>query len=42
MGWHENGQKFYEVNFKNGERISEKYWNNKGEPVDSQEEAYKK
>jgi hypothetical protein len=28
-----------EENFKDGELISRKYWNSKGEPVDSQEEA---
>ena len=39
--WHENGQKKAEINFKNGKPVegSEKYWNSKGEPVDSQEEA---
>ena len=39
--WHENGQKMTEGNFKNGKRISVKYWNSKGEPVDSLEEAIK-
>ena len=39
VGWHENGQKSYEANFKDGKRISEKFWNSKGEPVDSEEEA---
>ena len=37
--WHDNGQKMYEKNFKDGKGISEKFWNNKGEPVDSMEEA---
>ena len=39
--WHENGQKLFEVNFKDGEEVegSEKFWNSKGEPVDSLEEA---
>ena len=37
--WHENGQKSYEANFKDGKRISEKFWNSKGEPVDSILEA---
>ena len=42
-GWHENGQKKAEINFKNGKPVegSEKYWNSKGEPVDSAEEALK-
>ena len=37
--WHENGQKRGEANFKDSEPISEKYWNKKGEEVDSLEEA---
>ena len=37
--WHENGQKLAEQNWKDGEKISAKYWNSKGEPVDSEEEA---
>ena len=39
VGWHENGQKGGEANFKDGKMISEKYWNSKGEPVDTIEEA---
>jgi antitoxin component YwqK of YwqJK toxin-antitoxin module len=40
MTWlHDNGQKKGEANFKAGEAISEKYWNSKGEEVDSLEEA---
>ena len=41
INWHKNGQKLYEANFKDGKRIYEKYWNSKGEPVDSLEEARK-
>ena len=41
VNWHENGQKAYEANFKDGKRISEKFWNSKGEPVDTIEEARK-
>jgi antitoxin component YwqK of YwqJK toxin-antitoxin module len=37
--WYENGQKRREANYKHGKEIYEKYWNSKGEPVDSQEEA---
>ena len=39
--WHENGQKRLEVNYKDGKEVedSAKYWNSKGEPVDSEEEA---
>jgi len=37
--WHENGQKAQERNYKNGIIISDKFWNKKGEPVDSEEEA---
>ena len=41
VGWHENGQKAYEEIYMNGEEVegSAKYWNNKGEEVDSLEEA---
>ena len=39
--WHENGQKALEQKYKNGEEISAKYWNRKGDPVDSFEEAEK-
>ena len=35
--WHNNGQKSYEANFKDGKRISEKWWDIKGEPVPRQE-----
>ena len=42
--WQENGQKAGEVTYKDGEEVkgSAKFWNSKGEPVDSVEEAYKK
>ena len=36
-----NGQKGQEENYKDGKEISKKYWNSKGEPVDSREEAEK-
>ena len=41
--WHRNGQRFSESRFVSGELIeySEKYWNNKGEPVNSITEAIK-
>ena len=39
LGWHENGQKAIEENYKDGKKIYAKFWNSKGEPVDSQEEA---
>ncbi|MEC7862586.1 MAG: hypothetical protein VYC70_08120 [Verrucomicrobiota bacterium] len=39
MSWYENGQKASEENYKGREKISAKYWNSKGEPVDSREEA---
>jgi antitoxin component YwqK of YwqJK toxin-antitoxin module len=32
-GWHENGQKKWEETYKEGELVSEKYWNSKGEEV---------
>ncbi|MDB4521642.1 hypothetical protein N9080_05585, partial [Akkermansiaceae bacterium] len=37
--WHENGQKQAEVIFKDGEEVSAKYWNSKGEEVETEEEA---
>ena len=37
--WHENGQKMLKLNIKNRELVSGQYWNIKGEPVDSMEEA---
>ena len=40
--WHENGQKGAEENYKDDKKISAKYWNSKGEPVDSGEEAFRK
>ena len=39
--WHEDGQKWIKENYKDGEKVSAKYWNSKGEPVDSLEEAKK-
>ena len=41
--WHENGQNGIEKNYKDGTLVegSAKYWNSKGEPVDSLEEARK-
>ena len=39
-GWHENGQKAAEATFKDGEEVSGKYWNSKGEEVDTEEEAF--
>ena len=32
VGWHENGQKAGESNWKDGKKVSAKYWNSKGEP----------
>jgi antitoxin component YwqK of YwqJK toxin-antitoxin module len=39
VSWHENGQNRTEINYKDGTLISSKYWNSKGEEVDSIEEA---
>ena len=41
MSWYSNGQKMLEGNWKDGNIVegSDKYWNSKGEPVDSVEEA---
>ena len=37
--WHENGQKKSEGIYKDGEEVSAKYWNSKGEEVETIEEA---
>ena len=37
--WHENGQQQAEVAYKDGEEVSAKYWNSKGEEVDSLEQS---
>ncbi|MDC0066844.1 hypothetical protein OAK16_04525 [Verrucomicrobia bacterium] len=37
--WQPNGQKWAEMIWENDKKISESYWNSKGEPVDSREEA---
>ena len=37
--WHESGQKAGEATFKDGKEVSKKYWNSKGEEVDSFEES---
>ena len=44
-GWHENGQKMIELTVNDGDkasaRASAKYWNSKGEEVETMEEALK-
>ena len=37
--WHENGQKASELTTKDDVQFAQKYWNSKGEPVDSRAEA---
>ena len=39
--WHENGQKQSELTWKDDVGGSAKYWNSKGEEVESEEEAFK-
>ena len=39
--WHRSGWKMVESIWKNGKLISRKYWNSKGEEVETEEEAYK-
>ena len=39
--WYENGQKRHEMTYKDGKMISEKWWNSKGEEVETWEEAQK-
>ena len=41
VNWHANGQKQAEGNFKDGKQISAKFWNSKGEPVESFKESFK-
>ena len=41
MEWHENGRKWSEATYKDGEEVSAKYWNSKGEEVESLDEAKK-
>jgi antitoxin component YwqK of YwqJK toxin-antitoxin module len=40
--WHENGQKKSEVSWKDNVEVSAKYWNSKGEEVETEEEANEK
>ena len=44
-GWHENGQKMIELTVNDGDeasaRASAKYWNSKGEEVETWDEALK-
>ena len=37
--WHENGQKSAEQTYKDGKGVSAKYWNSKGEEVETEEES---
>ena len=37
--WHENGQKKREASYEDGEEVSAKYWNSKGEEVETAEKA---
>jgi len=37
--WHENGQKLLEGTYKDGKRVSARYWNSKGEEVGTVEDA---
>ena len=41
MRWHENGQKRTEATYKDGEEVSAKYWNSKGEEVATRFEIIK-
>jgi len=43
MAWHENGQKAAEATYKDGEKASGtfKYWNSKGEEVETYQESRK-
>ena len=37
--WHKTGQKLAEETYKDGEKVSAKYWNSKGEEVETYQEA---
>ena len=37
--WHKTGQKLAEETYKDGEKVSAKYWNSKGEEVETLQEA---
>ena len=39
--WHKNGQKLAEETYKDGEKVSAKYWNSKGEEVETYSESQK-
>ena len=39
--WHDNGQRKAEATYKDGAKISAKYWNSKGEEVETEAEAEK-
>ena len=39
--WHKNGQKMKEGTYKDGKELSAKYWNSKGEEVETLEESKK-
>ena len=39
--WHENGQKWTEQTYKDGRWVSAKYWNSKGEEVETYQESQK-
>ncbi len=39
LRWHENGQKAAEGTYKDGELVSVKYWNRKGEEVETYQES---
>ena len=38
--WRKNGQKEYEGTMKDGELVSARYWNSKGEEVETIEESF--
>lgn len=38
--WHTNGQKMTEETYKGDKLVFAKYWNSKGEEVETEEEAF--
>ena len=41
MGWHENGKQHEEGTIRDGREVSVKFWNRKGEEVETGEESLK-
>ena len=38
--WHENGQKMEEITYKDGNKISEKCWDEEGENIECEDDTW--